>query len=147
MRSTLPRSVEPWPKMAKYVRTPWFRRPRTRPSERVSLARAGSLPSASAGPNPPASRTARARSRMSASRGVSILLFGTDWSIAAYSWRLGGKGRDERPADLGADDEDCQPHEQDRRSGGEEHAQVAIREDHRRAEVALDRGSEHHAED
>src|SRR5687767_12918502 len=64
MRRTLPRSVEPCPKIAKYLLTPCFSRPRTSASESVASTSLGSAPPAMAAARPPACLMARARSRI-----------------------------------------------------------------------------------
>ena len=57
----LPRSVEPWPKMAKYFRTPCFSRPSTSASESDTSTIASIAPALSASASPPAAAMARAR--------------------------------------------------------------------------------------
>src|SRR6185369_2953713 len=64
MRRILPRSVEPWPKIAKYFRTPCLSRPKTTASESAISASLGK-PFSSACSTPPALEIARARSRVS----------------------------------------------------------------------------------
>src|SRR5215471_1244183 len=98
MRRILPRSVEPCPKIAKYLRTPCFSRPSTSASESVISASLGK-PFSSACSMPPALEIARARSRVSreesdffeSSIGASVRLCG-----------FGGFFQDRRPArDIG----------------------------------------------
>src|SRR5215467_6577594 len=83
MRRILPRSVEPCPKIAKYLRTPCFSRPSTSASESVISASLGK-PFSSACSMPPALEIARARSRVSSEESDFF-----ESSIGA-SVRLGG---------------------------------------------------------
>src|SRR5262249_51449654 len=94
MRRILPRSVEPCPKIAKYLRKPCFSRPSTSASDSVISASLG-RPFSSACSRPPALEIARARSRVSSEESA---FFG---SSIGPSVRLGGFSsffQDRRPA-------------------------------------------------
>ncbi len=61
MRRISPRSVEPWPKMAKYFRTPCFSRPSTSASESETSTMLPIAPAFERLATPPAAAMARAR--------------------------------------------------------------------------------------
>src|SRR5215467_11799879 len=94
MRRILPRSVEPWPKIAKYFRTPCFSRPRTSASESVISASLGK-PFSSACWTPPALEIARARSRVSTDESD---FFGSSIGASVRLCGFGSFFQDWRPA-------------------------------------------------
>src|SRR6516162_470414 len=94
MRRILPRSVEPWPKIAKYLRTPCFSRPRTSASESVISASLGK-PFSSACWTPPALEIARARSRVSSDESD---FFGSSIGASVRLCGFGSFFQDWRPA-------------------------------------------------
>src|SRR5690606_10278901 len=134
MRNTSPRSVEPWPKIARYLRTPCLSRPSTSASDRVVSTCFTIAPFSSAGASPPQSRMARARSRICLRSSVSA------GRVSMRSRLLTGRLVTSAPGThrVQSDDQRRQPEKKHGRDRRIENRQFVLRHDHRRARLAFE---------